>query len=364
MRLALTAGGTGGHILPALAVLDAVRKREGDGLDVAFFGPENRGERATIESRGIRFFSVPSAQVRGRSPLQLVRSAWQLTRGIASAVRALRRYKPDVIFSTGGYGSFPASVAARILRKPLVVYLPDVSPGWAVRVEKRLATDLATTSSAALAHLPAKKTRVTGYPLRAAFFEQTREQARTKLGLGADDHMVVVAGATQGAHAINEAVFGSIRTLSEELTVYHITGAADFDDAAGYKGALGADLEGRYQIAPFREDLPALMLAADLAIMRAGASVLGELPAAALPAILVPGTFAGGHQRDNARWLEAAGAAEVVEESELGRNLGEHVLRLLADHDRIAAMRAAAASLARPNAADDIAALLQEVAKR
>lgn len=364
MRLALTAGGTGGHIYPALAVLQAVRERLGAGnVDVTFFGPDDRGERQVLERNGIWFERVPSAPVRGRGPLQLGRSGSRLVLGMLTAIRKLRRFNPDVIFSTGGYGSFPASVGARFLRRPLVVYLPDVSPGWAVRAETKLATVMATTSEAALAFLPREKTRVTGYPVRSTFFIQKREDVRKRLGLTESASMLLIAGASQGAHAINQAVFKGLRSLVNVAEVYHITGKDDHDDAAGFQTLLGETLARRYHPAPFREDLPELMLAADLAIMRAGASVLGELPAASLPAILVPGTFAGGHQRDNARWLADAGATVVLEEGDIA-GMSELALRLLEDDDRLAQMRQAAAKLAKPNAAADIAAILEEVARR
>ncbi len=363
MRLALTAGGTGGHILPALAVLEAVRQRASVAPEVRFFGPENRGERKTVESAGLRFETVPAAQVRGRNPLQLLRSGWRLTGGTLTAIRKLRAFRPDVVFSTGGYGSFPCCVAARCLRTPLVVYLPDVEPGWAVKAEKRLATRITTTTEAALAHLPAAKTVVTGYPVRSAFFSMTREEARKTLGIAADERVVVIAGATQGAHAINEAVFKGLRTLVETMTVVHVTGAADYDDAAGFKSALGDGLDDKYHVSPFRDDLATVMLAADLAVMRAGASVLGELPAAALPSILVPATYAGGHQRHNAAWLADAGAAMVLEEANL-RELVDAVLNLMEDDPRMSSMRQAARSLSRIDAAAAIAAVIEEVAKR
>lgn len=363
MRLALTAGGTGGHILPALAVLEAVRQRAAVAPEVRFFGPENRGERKTVEGAGLQFETVPAAQIRGRNPLELLRSSWRLTGGTLTAIRKLRAFRPDVVFSTGGYGSFPCCVAARCLRTPLVVYLPDVEPGWAVKAEKRLATRIATTTEAALAHLPVAKTVVTGYPVRSAFFNMTRKEARNALGVAADERVIVIAGATQGAHAINEAVFKGLRTLVETTTVFHVTGAGDYDDAAGFKSALGEGLDDKYHVSPFRDDLATVMLAADLAVMRAGASVLGELPAAALPSILVPATYAGGHQRHNAAWLADAGAAIVLEEANL-RGLTDIVLGLIEDELRLAAMRAAAHSLSRPEAAAAIAAVIEEVAKR
>lgn len=362
MRLALTAGGTGGHILPALAVLDALQAREGLLDEVRFFGPEDRGERAQVEARGLHFEAVPSAGVRGRDPIALARSLASLANGVATGTSKLRAFKPDVVFSTGGYGSFPASVAARLLRKPLVVYLPDVTPGWAVRAEKRLATRVATTTDAALEHLPRKKTVVTGYPVRRSFFTLSREAARTELHLAAEDMVVVIAGASQGAHAINEAVFAAIPDLAREATVFHVTGASDLPRAVQLRNDLAPEHTRRYQVTDFRNDLPTLMRAADLGVFRAGASVLGEVPAASLPSILIPGSFAGGHQRDNARWLEEGGAAVVLDETTM--DLKAEVLALVRDPERLAKMREAAGELARPDAADRIADIIVEVARR
>jgi len=361
--LALTGGGTGGHILPALAVLEAVRERAGSPPEVRFFGPENRGERKTVENAGIQFISVPAAPLRGRNPLQLTRSIWRLADGVVTAVRKMRAFRPDVVFSTGGYGSFPGCVAARLLRTPLVVYLPDVEPGWAVNAEKRLATRLTTTTDAALAFLPAGKTVVTGYPVRRAFFATTREEARKTLGFAAGERVLVIAGATQGAHAINQAVFAGLGSLLGGCRIVHVTGPADHSAAVDIKTALGPEFETRYDVSPFREDLATVMLAADLAVMRAGASVLGELPAAALPSILVPATYAGGHQRHNGAWLANAGAAVVLEEAQLDQLTGL-ILGLIDDPQRLATMRAAAAALARPGAAAAIAKVVEEVAKR
>jgi len=361
MRLALTAGGTGGHILPAMAVLDALKAREGLVTAVRFFGPDNRGERATVETRGIRFETVPAAGIRGRNPVQLAGGVGRLAWGTVVAARKLRGFRPDVVFSTGGYASFPCSVAARLLRLPLVVYLPDVTPGWAVQVEKRLATRMATSTDAALAHLPATKTVVTGYPVRASFFTTTREEARREFGLADHEPVVVIAGASQGARAINEAVFAATQVLCEAVTVVHVTGTADLPAAEEIRAKLPESLRDRYQVAPFRDDLPNLMVAADLGVFRAGASVLGEVPAAGLPAIFVPGTFAGGHQRDNAKWLTDAGAAEILEQADLG-SLADRVLGLIRRPERLAEMRKAATGLARPGAADAIGDLIVEAA--
>ena len=363
MRLALTGGGTGGHIIPALAVMEAVQARLGGTAEVCFFGPEDRGERARVEAAGVRFVGVPSAAVRGRSPLGLLRSGWRLLRGTVAALRALRAFKPDAVFSTGGYGSFPGSLATRVLRRPLVVYLPDVHPGWAVKAERVLATRMTTTTEAALEFLPRKKTVVTGYPVRASFFSTDRAQARAALGIGESDRVVVIAGATQGAMAINNAILAGIEALLAEAVVFHVTGQAGLAAAEAARAALPGGLRERYHVAAFRDDLPELMVAADLGVFRAGASVLGEVPAAGLPSILVPATYAGGHQRNNARWLGDAGAAVVLEEAEIAALPGR-IRELLGEPDRLAAMGDAARALARPDAAGAIADVVLEVARR
>ncbi len=359
MRIALAAGGTAGHIFPALATLGALRAT-GDPVEARFFGPDNRGERALVQGHDVPFETVPAAPLRGRSPLALARGLARTALGVATALRSLRRFRPNVMLSTGGYGSFPPSVAARMLRLPLVVFLPDVEPGLAVRAESRLATLIAAATEAALPRLPAGKTVVSGYPVRDAF-ATAREDAREALGWSTDERVLLVAGATQGAQAINRAVWRALPRLCEAARVVHVTGPAASGEAESERRALAESLRARYEPAPFREDLPALMVAADLAVMRAGASTLGELPAAALPAILVPGTFAGGHQRENARWLAGHGAAVVLEEADLAKLEG-HVLDLLLDDQRRGAMAQAARSAGHADGAERLAAILREVA--
>lgn len=357
MRIALAAGGTGGHILPALVVWEHL-SRTVPGSEARFFGPEDRGERSLVEP-AVPFVTIPAAPVRGRTPPALARNLLRIAKGVLRARQALAEFDPQVVFSTGGYGSFPTVLAAKLLRLPVVVYLPDVAPGLAVRVERWLADRIGTSTEGALAHLPRRKTVVTGYPVRDAFWSLTRADARRSLGLG-EEPVLLVAGATQGAHAINAAVFGALESLCRASVLFHVTGPRDIATAESLRASLPAQLRDRYRPAAYRRDLPTLMLAADLGIMRAGASVLGELPAAGLPAILVPGTYAGGHQRENARWLAKAGAAVVLEERELAELPGL-ALELLADRERLQRMSEAAQRLARPDAAERLARLLTEV---
>jgi UDP-N-acetylglucosamine--N-acetylmuramyl-(pentapeptide) pyrophosphoryl-undecaprenol N-acetylglucosamine transferase len=281
------------------------------------------------------------------------------------SLRILLSFKPDVVFATGGYASVPVGFAARILRKPLIVYLPDVTPGWAVRLLSRLATRMATTSEAALKHLPREKTRVVGYPVRSEFFDG---RGRTKLGRGSWTTevaipTVLVTGASLGARAINEAIVAALPALLARCRIVHVTGAPDEAWVRSERAKLSPEQQSRYFVHGYLDDMPAALIAADLVVSRAGASTLGELPAAGVASILVPGEYEGWSQAPNAEYLQAQGAAVMLRNAELDR-LASTILELLTDEPRLARMRGAAHSLARPNAARDLAQMLVEAASK
>jgi UDP-N-acetylglucosamine--N-acetylmuramyl-(pentapeptide) pyrophosphoryl-undecaprenol N-acetylglucosamine transferase len=217
---------------------------------------------------------------------------------------------------------------------------------------------MTTTSEAAIPHLPAGRTTVVGYPVRAQFWSYDRASARTALGLPADATVVLVAAGSLGARAINDAVFASLPRLLERAVVLHMTGAADEQRAIEARARLSPEQQKRYLVHAYLEDMPAAMHAADLVVCRSGASTLGELPAAGAAAILIPGQYEGWSQAPNAEYLQAHDAALILGD----RDLGDLVLQLLSDPARLESMRAAARTLARPDAAADIARILQEVA--
>jgi UDP-N-acetylglucosamine--N-acetylmuramyl-(pentapeptide) pyrophosphoryl-undecaprenol N-acetylglucosamine transferase len=362
MRILLAGGGTGGHVYPALSVAASLRADAATGRHEFLFAGTVRGDVERLaEQAGVPFVAVPAAPIRGRSPLALARSLWQLADGTARAWRVVGRFRPRVVLATGGYASVPVSLAARLRGVPLVVYLPDVYPGWAVRLLVRLAKRVATTSEGALVHLPRNKTRVTGYPVRAGFWGCERAEARRALGIEDGVSLLLVTGASQGSHVLNEAVFAALPRLLPRCAVLHQTGAADLAAAQGRRAALPEELRRRYQPLAYLDEMPQAMLAADLALMRAGASSLAEPSAAGLPAILVPGTYAGAHQRHNAAFMAGRGAAMLLEEERLG-GLADTVLSLIEDEAHLSGMREAARALAVRDAAQRIAAVVLEAA--
>ena len=365
--MVLAGGGTGGHVYPALAVATALRQdvvasRPGEDLEAVYLGPAARGEADLVQRAGVPWRAVSAGPLRVSRPWAFVWGLLRLAWGSLQAYRTLGRFRPDAVFATGGYASVPAALAAWLRRRPLILYLPDVEPGWAVRLTARLARRVAVTVEASLARLPSGKGVVTGYPVREAFFGIDKAEARRKLDLEPDLKTLLVSGATAGAHSINQAVAGNLPRLLALAQVVHVSGAADHAWLLKVSERLPQGLRGRYHLhAYLHDEMPWAMGAADLAVMRAGASVLGELTATGLPAILVPYRYAGGHQRHNAFYLMSLGGAIVMEDSQLPQ-LYAMVRDLLGDETRLAEMAAALRSAARPQAARDIARLLREVA--
>ncbi len=212
----LAGGGTGGHVYPSLSVARALEdehRARGETPGLLYVGVRGRVDETIVPGAGIRFRAIDAGQLRVPSPFAFVRGLMRLLRGTIDAARIVRSFRPDVVFATGGYASAPVGIAARLVRRPLVVYLPDVTPGWAVRLLARLATRVATTSEAGLAHLPSEKTRVVGYPVRPEFWTLDRAAARDRLGLAREGKVVLVTGASLGSHAINEAVGSTLPGL-------------------------------------------------------------------------------------------------------------------------------------------------------
>lgn len=333
----------------------------GQALDLQYVGIRGRVDEQIVPAAGIPFRAIDAGQLRVGSPVAFARNLLRGVRGVAQAWGIIGAFRPQVVFATGGYASVPVGVAAKLRRTPLVVYLPDVTPGWAVRLLARLATRMATTSERALPHLPRDRTSVVGYPVRERFWSLDRAAARAALRLPAEGRVLLVTAGSLGARTINDAVFAGLPALLTAAHVVHITGAGDEARALSMRSSLTPEQQARYHVHAYYDDMPAAMHAADLVVSRAGASSLGELPAAGAAAILVPGEYEGWSQAPNAEFLQDHGAAVLLRNAGLDR-LGETVLALLADDARLDGMATEMRGLARPHAAEELAALLVEVA--
>jgi len=356
MKFALAGGGTGGHAYPALAVAERLRERVD--TELVYYGTADGPERALAEEQEIDYRVVPAAQFRGRSPVRMTRGAWALYRGSKVARNWFRQDRPDAVFATGGYGAAPIGRAARQQRIPLIVFLPDVKPGWAVRLLQRYANTVACSVEGSLPYLQSSKAEVTGYPVRRQFVEATREEGIRRFALAPEVQTLLIAGGSLGAHQINLVINEALPQLLPRMQVIHISGREEFDWLERERARLPQWQQDRYQLHAYTDDMAYAMAAADLAVMRAGGSTLGELPAMGLPAIVVPGAFSD--QTANADYLEQRGAARNLTGSDLD-GLANEVIALLDDNERREAMAEAMRNVARPDAAGRIASLLREV---
>jgi len=364
VRIWIAGGGTGGHVYPGLAVVQALAAEK---IDILYIGGEGGVEKHLVERAKLRFAGVPAGGIHGLAPWHKARNLIKLMQGWRAAYRLGRRERPAALFATGGYASVPVALSAWTLGVPILVYLPDVEPGWTVRFIARLATRVAVTVEDSRAYLPARKVVVTGYPVRAEFhshlFERT--EARATLGLALDEPVLLVLGGSRGARSLNQALGEELERILELTQVVHVSGEPDWPWVSERCRALPAALKARYHVFSYlHEEMGPALAAADLAVCRAGASTLGELPFFGLPAVLVPYPHAWRYQRVNAEYLTGRGAAVVLEDGRLSEELLPAVSRLLNDRAALEEMAERMQALARPGAAVHLAGELLTLAQR
>jgi len=354
MRAILAGGGTGGHVIPALAIANELKKNYG--AEVLFIGTARGIENRLVPAAGYPLQLVRVGALKNVSLMTRAKTAFDLPRAVWDASRMLNEFAPDVVIGVGGYASGPAMLAAVVKHIPTLAFEPNVVPGFANRVVARFVSGAAVHFEETAKYF--RHAEVTGVPVRQAFFEIPVLTNKKRGGTPT----LLVFGGSQGAHAINEAMIRCLPELRRQapgIHIIHQTGERDYNDARAAYASLGESAE----VFKFIEDMPAAFARADLVVCRSGASTVAEITAAGKPAIFVPfPRAADDHQRVNAEALARTGAAVVVEESKLeGVWLAETIAALLGDARRLQIMSEAARELAHPNAARDIAAMAARI---
>ena len=321
-------------------------------------GSQGGLEAPLVQRANIRFEGIPAAGVHGVGLQKLPGNLVSIVKGSMAARRILLKFKPDVIFFTGGYIAFPIALAG--LRIPKVLFVPDVEPGLALKVISFFAQRIALSVEASRKFYGKQsKLEVTGYPVRREIGHRDKQAARAQMGLSDEKPVILFLGGSKGAHSINQAVFTNLNQLLESTQVIHITGELDWSRVEPIRVRLTTELQSQYHAHPYlHEEMASALASADLVISRAGASSLGEYPVHGLPAILVPYPHAWRYQLVNAQYLEQSGAAIVVEDGELESKLLQTVTDLVNNPSRLKDMGIAMRKLARPQAASSIAQLL------
>jgi len=331
-------------------------------VEVRWIGSRGRVEEDLVKRAGLPFDAISAGGVHGLGPLRAAWNALKLIGGVAQALRLAMRFRPQVLLVTGGFVSVPAAIAGWLRRTPIVVYLPDVEPGLAVKFVSRLATQVAVSVEDSKAYLPARKVVVTGYPTRSALARLDRAEAVRRLGLESGRKTLLAFGGSKGARSLNRALASILETLLPRYQVLHISGTTDATEAHARREALPMALKVRYHLFDYLHEMELALAAADVAVSRAGASVLGEFPQFGLASILVPYPYAWRYQKVNADYLASRGAAIRITDEDLARDLLPAIERLMDDDTERARMQRQARSLARPDAAAQLAGVLRNLA--
>lgn len=348
MTVVFAGGGTGGHLYPAIAIADALRRRA---AKITFIGTADRLETRIVPQAGYDLHTIAAHALPRRFSLEFFHTFAANVAGTLQSLKLLGRERPDLVVATGGYVSFPVALAARILRmtrrSPAIVLLePNAAPGLTNRLLGPIVDEIWSAQT-------------TGVPIRASLTQlPSREAAAARLGLSPALQTLVVMGGSQGARRINDSVIDLVRAgaLPEGWQLLHLTGEGEYERVREAARAISGT---RYVAHPYLDDMAGAYAVADLLLTRAGASTLAELAALGKPAILVPYPHAAaGHQAINAAGIEARGAAVVMTDRQLQDGALPALVAQTLEPSRLEAMTQAAQA---SRSGDAVAAILARI---
>ena len=354
MKIVLSGGGTAGHIYPALAVADKLKKF---GHEVLFVGTPQGLEARLVPSAGIDFVALKAAGFNRSKPWTLVTSGVEVASSSLKARKVLKDFKADAVVGFGGYVSIPVGLAAAQLHVPLVIHEQNSVAGMTNNFLAGRAQAICLTYPDTLEAMKARVSQdahiaVTGNPVRQSVLAAEREAARKALNLSEDDIFVFVFGGSRGARHINNACIDALEDIftNEHVTMIHATGAGEFEDVhARTKEFANAH---RYDARPYIENMGEVLAAADIAVCRAGATSIAELTALGIPAILVPYPYAtDDHQTKNAQAMVGHNAAILIADSDLDASLKNELCELIDNRGKRIVMAQKSLELGQRNSA-------------
>jgi len=373
MRVLVSGGGTGGHIYPALAIATSLRREYQ--AEILFLGSDDGLEKEIVPAAGFALATVKAGKLRRYVSLETITGVMRVPLGMFQAMSIVRKFRPDVAFTSGGYVAVPAALATRVNGVPLLMHQQDVPPNLSNRLAAPLATRISVAFADSLPYFPARKTLLLGNPVRQVMLDvrdTTPQAARAGLGLDAGVPLLLVTGGSQGARHLNQVACQALPGLLEHCQVLQISGKDLYNETRAQADSLLADqdeaLRQRYRLVPYlNEEMPLALQAADLVLCRSGASTLSELATLGKPSILVPLSPAvgGSAQQENAAMFERKQAAIVISNDDLRADiLVERIQALMASQAQLATMAQAASTFAKPEATQDITKELVRIAKK
>ncbi len=308
-RIVLTGGGTAGHVTPNLALIPKLKEKE---WDIHYIGSKTGIERTLIEEIDIPYYPISSGKLRRYFDLKNFQDPFKVLKGIAEAYLIIKKLKPDVIFSKGGFVSVPVVIAGKLNGVPVLIHESDYTPGLANKIAVRFATKMFVTFPEAKAHLPTNKELVTGSPMREELLRSGRKNGLSFRGFTDKKPVVTIMGGSLGSATLNTIIRDNLRTLLENYQIVHLCGKGNIDESL-------LNVEGYRQFEYLSSELPNVAAATDLVISRAGSNAIFEWLELKKPMLLIPlpKTVSRGDQILNAQSFQKRGFAIVLEEEEL-----------------------------------------------
>jgi UDP-N-acetylglucosamine--N-acetylmuramyl-(pentapeptide) pyrophosphoryl-undecaprenol N-acetylglucosamine transferase len=359
-RVVLVGGGTAGHIMPCVAVAEALQALRPD-VELLFIGADRPGDRAVFEGLGLRHGLLAVEPFPYCPSLAMLRAYAALRRARARAREVLADFGPASLFSSGSYVAGPVIPEARALGVPVVLHAADAMPGRANVALARYADVITVAYELSRGRFRHPSVVWSGQPIRRSVLGASRESGRERLGIPPTAAVLLAYGGGQGAASINGALLDALPQLLEipDLWVVHLTGPAHIESVRAATRDLSVPAGSGYQCHAFLDQPGDAIAAADLVVSRCGSSSMAEIAALGRPCIAIPYPHAGGHQKLNALPLVDAGGAVLLEDRHLsGATLGGWVVRLLGDSERLVEMAKASQAVGKPEAADTIAQLI------
>jgi len=372
MRVLVSGGGTGGHIYPALAV--AAQLRQEYQAEILYLGSDDGLETELAPAAGFALATVKAGKLRRYVSWKTITGVVRVPVGMAQAVGIVRRYRPQLVFTTGGYVAVPAGLAARLNSVPLLLHQQDVPPNLSNKLIAPLATRISVAFADSLAYFPARKTLQVGNPVRQAILDMrqtTPQQARSTLGYAEQLPLLLVTGGSQGARHLNMVACRALPGLLGHCQVLQISGKALFEETRKLAEEVLAGMDEasrrRYRLVPYMDaEMPTALQAADVVLCRAGAATLSELAVLGKASILVPLPPAIGNspQEANADMFGRKQAAQVIRNADLEPQiLVERVIAIITSNTLLQSMAHAALALAKPQATQEVAAIIAQMTK-
>ncbi|MBU3901234.1 undecaprenyldiphospho-muramoylpentapeptide beta-N-acetylglucosaminyltransferase [Patescibacteria group bacterium] len=374
MRIALTGGGTGGHLFPILAVVQEIKNLinanifqipagAGTSVEFMFIGPKTVGEEM-LSIEGIAHKIIMAGKLRRYASLQNIFDIGKIPGGLVQALWHLFWFMPNVIFSKGGYGALPVVLAAWLYRIPVIIHESDSVPGLANKFCAFFSRRVAIAFDEAAKYFPKQKTALIGNPVRSSLLGGDKETSRQLFGLSLTKPVLLILGGSQGAQAINDLVLTSLLLIAPRCEIIHQCGPANAELA---KQMLGDRAPSDYHLFPFldNEQMRQALAAADLVVARAGAGTIAEIAALGKPSILIPlPNAAADHQLKNATEFANFGGTIIMEEMNLTPHLfRSEIFSLLDKPDLLKKMGENAKKFSRPDAAQKLAQEILNMAK-